>query len=55
MLRLRSRIGDPPGFRRHSLQGAERGRWSVEVNGNWRLTFAFEEGYAYVVDSEDYF
>ena len=45
---------DVPGFRLHPLQGAERGRWSVWVNGNWRVTFAFEEGHAYVVDYEDY-
>lgn len=45
---------DVPGFRLHPLHGAERGRWSVWVNGNWRLTFAFEEGHAYVVDYEDY-
>ena len=42
------------GFRLHALRGTERGRWSVWVNGNWRLTFVFEEGNAYVVDYEDY-
>jgi proteic killer suppression protein len=30
-----------PGFRLHPLVGAERGRWSIWVNGNWRLTFGF--------------
>ncbi len=43
-----------PGFRLHPLKGAERGRWSVWVNGNWRLTFAFRDGHAYVLDYEDY-
>ena len=43
-----------PGFRLHSLKGAERGRWSVCVNGNWRLTFEFRDGHAYVLDYEDY-
>ena len=43
-----------PGFRLHSLKGAERGRWSVWVNGNWRLTFAFRDGHAHVLDYEDY-
>ena len=49
-------IGDMnvPGFRLHRLKGAERGRWSVWVNGNWRLTFEFEDGQAYVLDYEDY-
>ena len=43
-----------PGFRLHQLKGSERGRWSVWVNGNWRLTFEFSEGHAYVLDYEDY-
>jgi toxin HigB-1 len=43
-----------PGFRLHSLKGEERGRWSVWVNGNWRLTFEFKDGHAYVLDYEDY-
>jgi proteic killer suppression protein len=45
---------DVPGFRLHLLQGSERGRWSVWVNGNWRLTFEFRDGHAYVLDYEDY-
>ncbi len=43
-----------PGFRLHALKGSERGRWSVWVNGNWRLTFEFKDGHAYVLDYEDY-
>lgn len=43
-----------PGFRLHVLKGSERGRWSVWVNGNWRLTFEFKDGHAYVLDYEDY-
>jgi len=43
-----------PGFRLHSLKGQERGRWSIWVNANWRLTFEFRDGNAYVVDYEDY-
>ena len=43
-----------PGFRLHRLKGAERDRWSVWVNGNWRLTFEFEDGHAYFLDYEDY-
>ena len=43
-----------PGFRLHPLKGSERGHWSVWVNGNWRLTFEFREGHAYVLDYEDY-
>jgi len=43
-----------PGFRLHPLKGSERSRWSVWVNGNWRLTFKFKDGHAYVLDYEDY-
>ncbi len=43
-----------PGFRLHPLKGPERGRWSVWVNGSWRLTYEFREGQAYVLDYEDY-
>lgn len=43
-----------PGFRLHPLKGKEQGRWSVWVNGNWRLTFEFKEGHAYLLDYEDY-
>ena len=43
-----------PGFRLHQLSGKEKDIWSVMVNGNWRITFYFEEGDAYVVDYRDY-
>ena len=45
---------DVPGFALHPLKGALRGRWSISVNGNWRLTFEFKDGNAYVLDYEDY-
>ncbi|HRP96567.1 MAG TPA: type II toxin-antitoxin system RelE/ParE family toxin [Rhodocyclaceae bacterium] len=45
---------DIPGLRLHQLKGGEKGRWSVWVNGNWRLTFEFCDGNAYVLDYEDY-
>lgn len=43
-----------PGFALHPLKGALRGRWSISVNGNWRLTFEFKDGNAYLLDYEDY-
>lgn len=45
---------DIPGFRLHGLKGRLKGRWSVSVSGNWRITFEFREGNAYVLDYEDY-
>lgn len=45
---------DIPGFRLHPLKGNDRGRWSIWVNGNWRLTFEFKDGNVHVLDYEDY-
>lgn len=45
---------DIPGFRLHPLKGRSRGRWSIAASGNWRLTFEFHEGDAFVLDYEDY-
>jgi proteic killer suppression protein len=45
---------DIPGFRLHSLKGTDKGRWSIWVNGNWRMTFEFQESDAYILDYEDY-
>lgn len=45
---------DIPGFRLHPLKGHGRGRWSIWVNGNWRMTFEFHDGNADVLDYEDY-
>ena len=45
---------DIPGFRLHRLKGFKPPRWSIWVNGNWRLTFEFEDGDAYIVNYEDY-
>lgn len=44
---------DIAGFRLHPLESADRGRWSIWVNGNWRLTFESGGGQAYVLDYED--
>ena len=38
----------------HQLKGDMQGHWSVRVSGNWRLTFRFEDGDAYVVNYQDY-
>lgn len=45
---------DIPGFRLHPLKGRDRGRWSIWVSGNWRLTFEFRDGDATILDYEDY-
>ncbi len=44
-----------PGWDLHALKGSSQsGHWSISVNGNWRLTFAFENGDAILVDYQDY-
>ena len=45
---------DIPGFKLHPLRGKMKGRWSISVSGNWRITFEFRDGNAYVLDYEDY-
>jgi proteic killer suppression protein len=45
---------DLPSLRLHSLKGSKKGLWAVSVSGNWRMTFRFEDGHAYVVDYLDY-
>ena len=45
---------DIPGFRLHRLKGRQKDRWSIWVNGNWRLTFEFREGHAFTLAYEDY-
>jgi len=43
-----------PSWKWHPLSGDLSGHWSVWVNGNWRLTFAFEGEDAILVDYQDY-
>ena len=43
-----------PGFYLHKLIGDHDELWSVRVSGNWRITFKFENGDAYIVNYEDY-
>ncbi len=43
-----------PGWHLHALRGELAGHWSVQVNGNWRLTFRFDDGDAILVDYQDY-
>jgi proteic killer suppression protein len=45
---------DVPGFRFHALRGYQPRRYSMRVTGNWRVTFAFEDGRAEAIALEDY-
>lgn len=43
-----------PGFYFHALKGQEKGRCSVRVTANYRLTFGWDGEDAIEVDLEDY-
>jgi proteic killer suppression protein len=43
-----------PGSNLHQLKGDLKEHWSVKVSGNWRITFKFIEGNAFVVNYQDY-
>ena len=43
-----------PGYNLHQLKGNRQTIWSVTVNGNWRLTFEFNNGNIYILNYEDY-
>lgn len=37
----------------HPLKGTLKGFWSLDVTGNWRLIFKFENGNVYDIDLLD--
>lgn len=43
-----------PGSELHQLKGERKGFWAVNVSGNWRVVFRFENENAYDVDYVDY-
>jgi len=43
-----------PGLEFHALQGNLKGFYSVKVNANWRVIFAFEGKDAILIDYVDY-
>lgn len=51
---MRPQDMNAPGWRLHPLKGDLAGYWSVDVSGNWRLTFAFQGEDAILVDYQDY-
>lgn len=45
---------DLPGFRLHPLKEDKQRLWAIDVSKNWRITFEFIDGNAYVVNYEEY-
>ncbi len=57
MLDVAQRLTDlrsPPGNRLEALKGNQRGRHSIRVNEQYRVTFRWEGNHAYEVCCEDY-
>ncbi len=44
----------PPGNRLEKLSGDRLGQWSIRINNQWRICFAFDGGDAYNVEIVDY-
>jgi proteic killer suppression protein len=47
-------LASPPGNRLEALKGDQKGRHSMRVNDQYRLTFRWEGNNAYEVRCEDY-
>ncbi|PBB96736.1 MULTISPECIES: type II toxin-antitoxin system RelE/ParE family toxin [unclassified Mesorhizobium] len=45
---------DLPGYHFHGLVGQDKGRYSVRVTGNYRITFGWDGEDAIDVEMEDY-
>ena len=44
----------PPANRLEKLKGDREGQWSIRINDQWRVCFAWREGNAYDVEIVDY-
>ena len=57
MLDVAAQLNDlesPPGNRLQALKGQMKGRHSIRVNDQYRVTFRWEDGHAFEVAVEDY-
>jgi len=43
-----------PGFAFHELKKPRKGTYAVTIQGNWRITFKWDEQGPFDVDMEDY-
>jgi proteic killer suppression protein len=44
----------PPGNRLEALKGDRKGQYSIRINDQWRVCFAWSDGGAYDVEIVDY-
>ncbi|HMD22174.1 MAG TPA: type II toxin-antitoxin system RelE/ParE family toxin [Alloacidobacterium sp.] len=47
-------LAEPPGNRLEKLRGDREGQWSIRINDQWRICFAWRDGDAYEVEIVDY-
>ena len=47
-------LASPPGNRLEALRGDRKGQYSIRINDQWRICFAWREGDAYDVEIVDY-
>ena len=47
-------LASPPGNRLEALKGEQRGRHSIRINDQYRVTFRWEGNHVYEVRCEDY-
>ncbi|MDR3755080.1 MAG: type II toxin-antitoxin system RelE/ParE family toxin [Terracidiphilus sp.] len=45
---------EPPGNRLERLKGDRAGKWSLRINGQYRICFEWRDGDAYEVEIVDY-
>lgn len=43
-----------PNFRIHPLKGDRKNIYAITVRANWRITFEFSDGDAFILNLEDY-
>ena len=51
---LQRDLGGLPGNRLEKLAGDREGQWSIRINDQWRVCFAWRKGGAYDVEIVDY-
>jgi len=44
----------PPANRLEALEGDRKGQWSIRINRQWRVCFAWRDGDAFDVEITDY-
>jgi proteic killer suppression protein len=47
-------LGAPPDNRLEALKGDRKGQYSIRINDQWRICFAWKDGDAYDVEIVDY-